>query len=163
MVTSKQVNIKNRNYYFYNDLIVIKAFDSKLLKLDKRSFKNIGIYHIGYISKKDDYKINSVNPLYLLVHSSKYLNIAFTDSNSEVFKKYEEVWSGIQHCIEKINNGKSGAYGKDYMKIKFNSDDDLSLNKQLKILNITIIVKSVFEEDGKYYPQIFLDRYLYEL
>ena len=49
------------------------------------------------------------------------------------------------------------------MKIKFNSDDNLPLNKQLKFLSITIIVRSVFEESGKYYPQIFLDECLYQV
>ena len=87
------------------------------------------------ISQKDECRINNVNPLYLLVHriegfiegkeESKYLNIALADSNSEVLKKYAEVWSGIKDQIEKINGSKSGEYGKDYMKIKFNSDDDL--------------------------------------
>ena len=48
-----------------------------------------------------------------------------------------------------------GEYGKNYMKIKFNSDDDLTLNKQLKFMSLTIIVRSVFEDDGKYYPQFF--------
>ena len=49
------------------------------------------------------------------------------------------------------------------MKIKFNSDDDLPLNKTLKLRILTIIVRSVFEEDGKYYPQVFLDECLYEV
>ena len=49
------------------------------------------------------------------------------------------------------------------MKIKFNSDDDLPLNKQLNFFNLTIIVRTVFEEDGKYYPQNFLDECLYEV
>ena len=90
MVTSKQLNIKNRNYYFYNDLINIKDFDPKLLKLDKKYFKNISMYYIGYVTKKDEYKINSVHPLYLLVDEidgfvqekkgSKCLNISLTDS-----------------------------------------------------------------------------------
>ena len=62
-----------------------------------------------------------------------------------------------------MNNCKLGEYGKDYMKIKFSSDDDLPLNKQLKFFNLTIIVRTVFEEDGKYYPQILLDECLYEL
>ena len=66
MGIAKQMNIKNRTYYFYNDLINIKDFDLKLLKLDKKSYKNIDIYYIGYITKKDEYRINSVNPLYLL-------------------------------------------------------------------------------------------------
>ena len=49
------------------------------------------------------------------------------------------------------------------MKIKFNSDDDLPLNKILKLHMLTIIVRSAFKEDGKYYPQIFLDEYFYEV
>ena len=52
MVTTKQINIKNKTYYFYNDLINIKDFDPNLLKLEKKSFKNIGVYYIGYITKK---------------------------------------------------------------------------------------------------------------
>ena len=91
------------------------------------------------------------------------MNIAFTDSNNEVLKKYAEVWSGIKDQIEKMNYGTSGEYDKDYMKIKFNSDDDLPLNKQLKFLSLTIIVRTFFEEDGKYYPQVFLDECLYEV
>ena len=76
--------------------------------------------------------------------------------------KYAELWDRIKDSIEKINN-KSGEYGKDFMKIKFDSDDSLPLNKTLKLHNMTIIVRSVFEEDGKYYPQVFLDECLYEL
>ena len=85
--------------------------------------------------KKDKYQINSVNPLYLIVREiqgfieekdgNKYLNIVLTDSNSEVLKKYAEIWSGIKDQIEKINGSKSGEYGKYYMKMKFSSDDGL--------------------------------------
>ena len=167
----KQMNIKNRISYFYDDMINIKDFDPNLLKLYKKSFKNISIYYIGYITKKDEYKINSVNSLYLLVHEAevslkkkeenKYLNIALTDNNSQVFKKYAEVSSGIKDQIEKINGSESGEYGKDYMKTKFSSNDNLLLNKQLKNLSLTIIVRSVFEEDGKYCPQTFLDECFY--
>ena len=64
----KDINIKNRTYYFFNVMINIKDFDSSWLKLDKKSSKKITIYYIGYITKKDEYKINGVNPLYLLVH-----------------------------------------------------------------------------------------------
>ena len=66
----KQINIKNRSYYFYNDIINLKNFDAELLKIDKKSYKNIGIYYIGYITKKKlmiERKINSVNPLYLFI------------------------------------------------------------------------------------------------
>ena len=65
----KEINIKNRTYCFFDDMINIEDFDSNLLKIDKKSYKNIGIYYIGYITVKDsDYiKINSVNPLYLII------------------------------------------------------------------------------------------------
>ena len=139
MLITKQINIKNRIYYFYNVLIKLFDFNPNMLKLDKKTFKGIDIYYIEYVTKKEEYKINSVNPLYLLIYKiyglteektgNKYLNNAFTDNNGEVLKKYKEVLSGIKSCIEKINNKKSGEYEKDYMKIKFNSDDKLPLNK----------------------------------
>ena len=76
--------------------------------------------------------------------------------------KYIKLWDEIKNSIEKINN-RSGEYGKDFMKIKFNSDDNLPLNKTLKFHNVTIIIRSVFKEDGKFYAQVFLDECLYEL
>ena len=93
----------------------------------------------------------------------KYLSIASTDRNSEVLKKYSEVWSGIKDCIEKINDSDLGEYDKDFMKIKLNSDNDIPLNKQLYFLTITVIIRNIFEEDGKYYPHFFLDECLYEV
>ena len=75
---------------------------------------------------------------------NKYLNIAFTDNNDELLKKYKEVLGGIKSCIEKINNSKSREYEKDYIKIKCNSDDKLPLNKQLKFRSVTIVIRSDF-------------------
>ena len=64
----------------------------------------------------------------------------------------------------KVKNGdKENVYGKDYMNIKFNSDDHLPLNKPLKFHLMTIIIRCIFSEDGKFHPQIFLDDTLYEL
>ena len=57
----KQLNIKNRTYYFYNDLINIKDFDARLLKLDKKTSMGLGIYYIGYVTKKPEWNVNSVN------------------------------------------------------------------------------------------------------
>ena len=71
MKNTKQINIKNRTYYFFNDIININDFDSSLLKIDKKLYKNIGIYNIGYITIKKIYdyeNIYSVNPLYLTIH-----------------------------------------------------------------------------------------------
>ena len=73
----KQINIKNRTYYFYNDIIDIKSFDAKLLKIDKKSNKDISIHNVGYITIKqidDCEKIYSMNTLYLLIdHASGYI------------------------------------------------------------------------------------------
>ena len=73
----KQIDIKNRTYYFYNDIIDLKTFDARLLKIDKTSYKNIGIYYIGYITIKtiDDYEtIYGVNSFYLRIdHASGYI------------------------------------------------------------------------------------------
>ena len=73
----KQINIKNRIYYFYNDIINLKNCEPKLLKIDRKSYKNVGIYNIGYIKIKkidDCENIYSVNPLYLLVNgASRYI------------------------------------------------------------------------------------------
>ena len=65
----KEINIKNWTYYFFGDMINIKNFPSNLLKIDKKSYKDIDIYYIGYITVKDSdhVKINSVNPLYLII------------------------------------------------------------------------------------------------
>ena len=172
MVT-KQLDIKNRTYYFYNNLINIKDFDARLLKLDKNTSMGLNVYYIGYVTKKPECNINSVNPLYMMINridgfieeknGGKYLNIASTEKNSEVLEKYSEVWNGIKDCIEKINKSELGEYDKDYMKIKFNSNDDIPLNKQLNFPTITVIIRNIFEKDGKYYPQSFLDECLYEV
>ena len=116
--------------------------------------------------------INSVDPLYLNITNSngyiekksvnKYLIFDSTDKNKEVLKKYDDVFNGIRDKIKEINSNDCD-YEKDYMKIKFNSDDDLPLNKSLKFTLMTITISCVFEEHGKLYPQVFLDDTLYEL
>ena len=77
-------------------------------------------------------------------------------------KRYKDFWNGIKNKIEEISVGKCD-YEKDFMKIKCNSDDDLPLNKPLKFHAMTIITRSVFEEDSKLYLQVSLDDALYEL
>ena len=172
----KQINIKNRTYYFYSDIINLKNFDLNLLKIEKKHYKEINIYYIRYIAikKNDDYENNnSVNPLYLLVNqASGYIEEKignkglifhdFVDENKELLKKCVDVWDGTKNKINGINYNGENDYKKDYMKIEFNSDDNLELNKPLKFQLITKIIRSVFE-DGKPYPQVFLDDALYKL
>ena len=176
METVKQINIKNQTYYFYNDITDLENFKSNLLKIDKKLYKNIDIYNIGYITIKkidDCENINSVNTLYLhITHASgyieeingnEYLIFNSTDGNRKLLKKYNDVFNGIRDKIKTINGGKENDYEKDYMKIKFVSDDNLLLNKPLKFYLMTITIRSVIEENGKLYPPVFLDNTLYEL
>ena len=93
----------------------------------------------------------------------KYLVLDNVNENKEVSKKYEEFWEDVKKEIETINGGEKIEYGKDYMKIRFESHDDLRLNKPIKLRLLTIIIRPVFSEDGKFYPQLFLDDTLYEL
>ena len=114
----KEINIKNRIFTFFNDMINIKNFDSNLLKIVKNSYKNIDIYYIGYITMKSisDYgNINCVNPLYLIVreedgyikesNENKYLVFASTDKNKDVLEKYTKLWDEIEYLIRTINGG----------------------------------------------------------
>ena len=82
---------------------------------------------------------------------NKYLIFDSFDKNKGVLKKYADVWDGIKNKIKAINVGEENDHGKDYMKIKFNSDNDLPLSKLLKFRLMTIIIRCVFSEDGKIY------------
>ena len=121
-------------------------------------------------SISDNENINSVNPLHLIIgeldgyidcNSSEesngniYLTFVSTEKHKEVLKKYTQLWNGDKYLIKTIHVGKEGEYKKDSMKIYFRSDDNLPLNKILELH--MLIVRSVFEEDGKYYQQVFLD------
>ena len=175
MGTTKQIMIKNRTYYFYNDIIDIETFDSNMSKLDKKLYKDLDIYNSGYVTIKKigyGYDINSVNPLYLRIvnangyieeiNGNKYLVFDVTYKNKALLRRYDDVFNGILGKIKNIDDDWL-EYAKDYMKIKFSSDDNLSLNKPLKFYNMTVTIRCVFSEDNKLYPQVFLDKALYRL
>ena len=77
-------------------------------------------------------------------------------------KKYEDLWSKIRNLIRSISKN-SDDYDEKYIKIKFNSDDELPLNKTIEIPTMTVVVRAVFYENNKYYPQVFLDECLHKL
>ena len=146
-----------------------------MLKLDKKTYKTPDISNIGYVTIKkigSGYDINSVNPLYLKINNvngyieekdlNKYLVFDSTDENKELLKKYNDVFNEIMSEIKKIGDNWL-EYTKDYMKIKFSSDDELPLNKSLKFYITTVTIRCVFSEDNKLYPQVFLDEALYSL
>ena len=120
-------------------MINVKEFDSGVLKIEKESYKNIGSYNIGYITTKkiDDYEsIYSVNPVHLMID----IVIEHIEENNGnkclVFDFKTEI----------INDGEC-KYGNYFEKIKFDTDDDVPLNKPLNLHMLIIIVRSVFEEE----------------
>ena len=96
------------------------------------------------------------------INKDKYLVFDVTDENKELLKRYDDVFNGIIDKIKKIDDDWL-EYSKDYMKIRFSSDDNLPLNKPLKFYNMTVTIRCVFSEDNKLYPQVFLDEALYSL
>ena len=168
----RQLNIKGRTYYLYNDLINTKNFNSNNLRQDKKSVLGNAVYYIGYITKKPQWNVNSINPLNLMINGikshfeevdgDKYLTIS--SENCDIMQKYQEVFDEIKEILKKINDyNQSIKYDDNYMNIKFNTDDNIPLNKIIYFPTITIIIRSVTQKDGKYYPQIFLDDCLYQV
>ena len=162
-------------------------------KLTKNHTKTLAFTTLGISKKKIDdcENIYSVNPFYLFIdhgsgyvkekdlkplyinidHASGYIkekgvnkNLVFdsTDENKKLLKKCDNIWNGIKIKIKEVDDSEFN-YEKDYVKIKFNSDDNLPLNKRPKFHLMTITIRSIFKEDGKLYPKLFLDDALYEL
>ena len=171
METTKEITIKNRTYYFYNDIINLYEFDESKIKIDKKDFNDINIYYLGYEYKKKISEcnvINSINPLYIRIiimngHFEKgkddawYLVISDKD---DVYKKLVDILESIKNKItEKIWDAVE--YDNDYMKIKFESNI-FPTDKDVNIHIATIIIRAIFAKDGKYYPQLFLDDGLYK-
>ena len=168
----KQRNIKNRAYYFYNDIINLDQFDESKIKVDKEDFNDIDIYYLGYEHKKKISEcdvINSVNPFYLRIVDMKgqfekgkddawYLVISDDD---DVFKKLVDIFESIKNKITE-KKWDLVKYDKHYLKIKFESNNILPTSKDVNISMAAIIIRAIFAQDGKYYPQLFLDDGLYK-
>ena len=134
----------------------------------KSHTKNILIYYTEYVTIKEYVKSYSVNPLYLVfwngyfeeIDKSKYLTLVPTNKSKE--KKYEELWSKIRDLIRSI--AKSFVdHDEKYIRIKFNLDDELPLNKTIEVSTLTIVVRATFLGNNNYYPQVFFDECLYKI
>ena len=171
MRTTREINIKNRTYYFYNDIIDLDEFDESKKKVDKKDFNDIDIYYLGYEYKKKITEcdiIKSVNPLYLRILDTKgqfekgkddawYLVISDKD---DAYKKLVDIFESIKNEITE-KTWDTLEYDKDYMKIKFESNIIFPTYKDVNIPTAIIVIRAIFAKDGKYYPQLFLDDALY--
>ena len=158
----KQLNIKNRTYYFYNDLINALTFEPNDLKLGKKAWKDIDIYYIGYVDKNkpEDLRVNSVNPLYLIINKVfcsvgekngiKYLKIEKNHSEPSL-NKWNQVFDSIKYHIKKINNEEVN-FNDDFNKIKFISDDSLRQDELIYLPKLTVAIRCVFKQGDIFYP-----------
>ena len=164
----KQLVLKKRSYYFFNNSVLLEDFDKAKLKIVKHDCVDQYVYHIDYVKN-----INNVNPLYLIIpefygyieehEGRKYLNIALTSMNNDVLSDYEKMWDGILEQVRKINDY-AYVFEKDYYKIKVGSvkcDDDkdtidLPLDKLIKFNAVTISNRLLIEKDN----WLFLESYL---
>ena len=116
-------------------------------------------------------KICSVNPLYLIfekvngyfqgINGNNDLTLVPTNESKERIKMYEELWIKIKNLIRSITKSVDD-YDEKYMKIKIDSDENLPLNKTLEIPLVTLVVRAIFHKNNKYYPEVFVDVWLYK-
>ena len=163
---TKEINMKNRTYYFYNNIIDLDEFDESKIKIGKKDFNDIDIYYLGceYMKKITECNIiKSVNPLYLRIVDIKgqfekdkddawYLVISDKD---DVYKKLVDIFESIKNEITE-KTWDALEYDKDYIKIKFKSNNIFPTDKDVNINLATIVIRAIFAKDGKYYPQLFL-------
>ena len=106
--------------------------------------------------------INRIKDHFEKVDGDKYLILG--SENGDIMQKHQEVFDEIKEIIKKVNYySQPVKYDDNSLKIKFNTDDNIPLNKIIYVPTITIIIRSGTQKDGKYYPQLFLDEYLYEV
>ena len=142
------------NYYFFNDIINLDEFDGSKIKVNRKNFNDIDIYYLGYEYKKITKcnEITSGNPLYLRItdikgqfkkgkHDNVWYLIIF--GNENVLRKFANVWKSIRAKIEENTDG-IVQYDKDYMRIKFESNDNLPTDNIVNIRLVTIIMRSIF-------------------
>ena len=159
MKTIKEITIKNRTYFFYNDIINLDEFDESKIKIDKKDFNDIDIYYLGYGHKKKISECNvrnSINPLYLRIITMNgefkkgkddawYLVISDKD---DVYKKLVDILESIKNKITE-KTWDVVEYDNDYMKIKSEKNDIFHTDKDVNIHIATIIIRAIFAKDGK--------------
>ena len=147
----KSLKIKNQSYYYWDDIIFIDDFDIKFFKIAKRESQiGVDIYYIGYVVNKLEYDINSVKPLYLNV-KSLLGSVENIDGSINVFNMLRE-YVEDKIILDKIDG---------FDKIRFSSNIDLPLGTLIQFKMLTIIIRCIIKKDDKYYPEIYLDEYLY--
>ena len=173
----KSLEIKTKINYNWDDIIYVNDFNVDLLEIINRESRiGANIYHIGYVLDPD-YDYTTINPSYFVVgcligyieeiegSGDKYLVVASSVRNKNIISVLNMVWTYIENKIEDIINPYPEHYPnikiKDYNKFRFNSDIDLPLDTLIEFRSLVINISCVIEKDNEYYPEIYLDEFLY--
>ena len=140
----------------------INDFDPSLLNIDEVLFKSdeLIMYGIKYIKN-----LNSSDSLYLGFNNldayieksgeNGYLIFASTEKNKIMLEIYTELWDEIEEQIELITGDKVTKYSKDFIKIRFKTNDDLPRSKKINIPVCVVILSSIFKEDNEYHLKFY--------
>ena len=146
------IDIKNRLFIVFAKVVNILDFNSKGLSIEKTGSGETCIYYIKY-DKDPFYLVNDDLKGYFEQNDdNKYLTMIFTSKSQKVM--YTRIWEEIKKVINEVDEFSN--YDKNYDVISFDTDDILSLNSIINIYSMTIIIKSVFKNNNKFYPQIYL-------
>ena len=173
----KSLRIKNHSYYFWDDMVYLKDFDVRNVKVVRQESRiGADIYYIRYIAIKPQYDINSGNPLFLIVKhllgrielipgsSDRYL-VFNEDSNDKIKDFWEFIEDEIVKLMKKnykITFGDANNKVLDWNKIRLSSDADLPVDTTIEFHALTVVINCVIEKDRKCWPEIHLDAGLYE-
>ena len=149
----KKLYIKQRLGYFFSTMINIMEFNTSMVGIDKVSYENTDtIYEVKYFNNFGTLHLifNNVGAYFMSFNEDKYLIFAKTERNKEMIQKYEEFWDFIREEIRLIEDTKPFKYKRDFMKIKFKSDDKVPINEILNISVCVLIIKSVLKKNGRY-------------
>ena len=164
----QSLKIKSKCNYNWDDIVYIYDFDVNLVKVIKRESRiGANIYYIGYVLEPENNN-NSINPLYFVINclfghiekiegsSDRYLVVNI--NNEKIINVFDELWKFIENEITSSNSSNKI---KEYLR-RFNSNVDLPLDTLIEFRALIIIINCVIEKDGKYYPEIYLDKCLYD-
>ena len=145
------IDIKNKLFTLFAKLVNIFDFNSKRLSIEKARSGETCIYYIKY-DKDPFYLVIDDLKGYFEQNNDKYLTMIFTSKSQKMM--YTRIWEEIKKVINEVDEFNN--YDKNYDAISFDTDDILSLNSIINIYSMTIVIKSVFRDNNRFYPQIYL-------
>ena len=146
------LDIKNRLFTLFAKVVNILDFNPKRLSIQKAESGDMCIYYINYNKNTFYLIIDDLKGYFKENNCNKYLTMIFKSKSQKMM--YTRIWEEIKKVINEVDEFSN--YDKNYDVISFDTDDILLLNSIINIYSITIIIKSVFKDNNKFYPQIYL-------